>query len=224
MMPAENAPAVSPNISSKIQESRRLSGRGAPVFFLPVLHIYEIMSAVMEEIVVRDDFTCDTSVNLPYPATQPESKNRTYALAMLSNIGGGNSEMTAVSLYFYNSVILDPAYAGFAKCFHEISLVEMRHLDIFAELAYKMGMDPRLWSIQNQKRTYWTPAYNQYPRAVHNVIQNAIQGENAAIRKYRSQAGSIRDDNIVAILQRIILDEERHIEIFNGMLHYLSQN
>ena len=71
---------------------------------------------------------------------------RDSAYAMLSNVGSNNSEMTAVSLYFYNSVILNPVYADFAQCFHKISIVEMHHLHIFASLSFQMGLDPRLWS------------------------------------------------------------------------------
>ncbi|XAH73101.1 ferritin family protein [Kineothrix sp. IPX-CK] len=172
--------------------------------------------------VMSNNFTCNISVNLPYPEIQPESQNPQYALAMLSNVGSSNSEMTAVSLYFYNSVILDPLYVNFAKCFHEISIVEMHHLNIFADLAFKMGADPRLWSVQNRRKAYWTPAFNQYPREIRSIIVNSIKGEEAAIRKYRSQTSVIRDANIKSILERIILDEERHIEIFNNMLSLIS--
>ena len=163
-------------------------------------------------------FSCNAAVNLPYPPIQPERRNCKYAQEMLSNVGGSNSEMSAVSLYFYNSVILDPDYAIFAKCFHDISIVEMHHLDMFADLAYKMGEDPRLWSKCDCQMTYWTPAYNKYPRKICDVIVNSIKAEEAAIQKYRKQSESIYDANIVSILKRIILDEERHIEIFRGMM------
>ncbi len=93
---------------------------------------------------------------------------------------------------------------------------------MFADLAFQMGLDPRLWSIKNRKMVYWTPAYINYPREIKAVIYNSIKGENAAIQKYREQADTIRDANIVAILERIILDEERHIEIFNSMLEQIG--
>lgn len=167
------------------------------------------------------NFTCIAAVNLPYPAIRPDSRSRIYAQEILSNVGGSNSEMTAVSLYFFNSVILDPDYASFAKCFHEISIVEMHHLDMFADLAYTLGAEPRLWSMRNRRKVYWTPAYNRYPHEIHEVITNSIDGEEAAIQKYKNQSEFIKDANIVDILNRVILDEERHIEIFKKMLEYL---
>ena len=74
-----------------------------------------------------------------------------------------------------------------------------------------------LWSWQNRQRVYWTPGYNQYPREIKALLTNAITGEKAAIRKYQCQADSIEDPHIAAILKRIILDEELHVEIFTGL-------
>ncbi len=164
---------------------------------------------------------CDAVLNLPYPPIRTQSRRPEYARAMLSNIGSDNSEMGAVSLYFYNSVILKPEHEAFAQCFHQISMVEMHHLDIFATLAFQMGMDPRLWCMRDRGRCYWTPAYNRYPREIRALIVNALRGEQSTIRKYTRQAEVIRDPDIVEILNRIILDERHHVELFRTMLDQL---
>ena len=138
-------------------------------------------------------------LDLPYPPVQPETHRKEYAYAMLSNVGSDNSEMSAVSLYFYNSILLSPQHAAFARCFHQISIVEMHHLDIFASFAHQMGLDPRLWSVQGGRSHYWTPAYNRYPQQLPALLQNAIQGELAAIGKYRRQAETIQDLSLIHI-------------------------
>ena len=127
---------------------------------------------------------CSVTIDLPYPPIQTECRCSDYAYAMLSNIGSDNSEMSAVCLYFYNSVILNPDYEELAECFHKISVVEMHHLHIFASLASQMGLDPRLWSMQNRRRSYWSPAYNSYPRKFN---QRGVGGHSKiypAIRDY----------------------------------------
>ena len=164
---------------------------------------------------------CPAFVDLPYPPVQAQTRKREYAYAMLSNIGSGNSEMSAVSQYFYNSVILMADYSDFARCFKQISVTEMQHLDIFATLARQCGADPRLWSLQGRRMAYWPPSYNNYPQEIRAVIENSIRGEENAIRKYTQQAKTIQDDNITANLERIIQDEQRHIEIFHEMLEKL---
>lgn len=148
---------------------------------------------------------------LPYPKVQAECKNRNYALAMLDNIGGSNSEMSAISLYFYDSLV-SQEYPEMANTFHQISMVEMHHLDIFGTLALQLGADPRLWTLNRGRQVYWSPAYNQYSRDIHDILADLIQGEKGAIEKYSNQAKTINDPNVVANLNRIILDEEVHVK------------
>ena len=166
----------------------------------------------------HSDKGCKATIDLPYPPIQTDCRRKDYAYEMLSNVGAGNSEMSAVSLYFYNSLVLDPEYGEFAQCFHNISIAEMHHLHIYASLASQMGLDPRLWCMQAQGPRYWTPAYNQYPRRVRELIEYSIRGEEDAIQKYTKQSQTICDENIVAILKRIILDEQHHLQLFHEML------
>ncbi len=158
----------------------------------------------------------------PYPSTQIACRNECYAHAMMSNVGACNSEMSAVSLYFYNSVILQDSYPEVAQIFHKISVVEMRHLHIFATLAHKLGADPRLMSYEEDELIYWSPSCNHYPRPLLPLLQNALQGEKDAIRAYRSQLCWISDPCICANLKRIIQDEELHVQIYEALCRYFS--
>lgn len=45
------------------------------------------------------------SSDVPYPPIKAESGNPAYARVMLDNIGGSNSEMSAISLYIFNQLI-----------------------------------------------------------------------------------------------------------------------
>ena len=64
---------------------------------------------------------------------------------------------------------------------------------------------------------YWSPGCNQYPKGLLPLVQNALRGERAAIAEYRKQVGWIQDPCIVENLNRVILDEERHVAIFQQM-------
>lgn len=159
----------------------------------------------------------------PYPPIRIEEPNPKYAEAMLSNVGSNNSEISAVSLYFYNSVILKDDYPEIAQVFHKISMVEMHHLEIFAKLAMDLGADPRLWSCQRTCPVYWSPSYNQYPSRVIPLLKNAISAEKDAIEKYKRQAKFIQDKYIVKILNRIILDEQHHVNILSCYYQQVSK-
>lgn len=128
------------------------------------------------------------SDHTPYPPVETDGKNPQYAAAILSNIGACSSEMTAVSLYFYDSLITRNHRPDIAQCFHRISLVEMRHLDLFGELALKLGADPRLWSCSKSRMYYWCPGCCQYTAHLPDLLTNALNGEIEAIRKYHAQS------------------------------------
>ncbi len=159
---------------------------------------------------------CQYKVNAPYPPVCVDGPNFAYACEMLSNMGDTVSEMSDVSRYFYISIVAKKQFSSIATCFHHISIVEMHHLNIFAELALLLGADPRLWCGRKRKR-WWSPSFIGYPREIRALITESIKAEKAAIRKYSKQATNIFDVNIVAILNRIILDEESHLKTFSEM-------
>lgn len=165
------------------------------------------------------------SDNSPYPAVQVEAKNGRYAHAMLNNIGSRHSEISTIALYVYNSTITREAAEEISFCFHKISVVEMHHLSIFAQLALLLGADPRLWSMERKQggmnlwnsnrygMKYWNAGYNSYTAQLPQMLKNAIAGERKAIEIYQKQCEWIKDENIRSNLERIILDEELHVKI-----------
>lgn len=153
----------------------------------------------------------------PYPNVCVEEKNSMYAKAMLDNVGGSRSEITAVSLYFYNNLIAGE-HEDISYIFHKISIVEMHHLEIFGKLSLQLGENPRLWTAKGRRRVYWSPGYNQYPVQLESLLYNALNGEKATVEKYEQQACSIKDINITENLKRIILDEKIHIQIFESLI------
>lgn len=155
-------------------------------------------------------------VNKPYPKIEIEAPNETYGLMILDNVGGMNSETSAISQYIYNHAIAGQEFLELKQTFLDISMVEMHHLDIFMELALKLGADPRWWTCLNDQCCYWSPSYLNYPRQVNEVLQTAIDNECQAIDKYMYQTKVIKDSHIIAILKRIIEDEELHIKILKN--------
>ena len=81
-----------------------------------------------------------------------------------------------------------------------------------------LGADPRLWTCSGKRPCYWSPACNHYPRQLVPLLKNALQGEQDAILKYRRQADQICDAYVTDLINRIILDEQIHVEIFREMI------
>lgn len=151
----------------------------------------------------------------PYPEIRAEGKNRRYGLAILSNVGGGVSEMGAAAAYLYGHFT---QASEVADCLGHIAMVEMRHLAIFSELSRQLGEEPRLWSPFHGGRRYWTPEYLRYPRQIGQSLRYLLEEEETTIRKYSQQALWIKDGNVVDNLQRVIADEKVHVQVLEGLL------
>lgn len=136
---------------------------------------------------------------------------------MLSNVGGSVSEMGAVAQYLYGHTT-QGGRPEVAECLERLAIVEMGHLDIFAQLARQLGEDPRLWTPFRGGRRYWTPEYLRYPQSLAQLLRCAIEEEKNTIQKYNQQALWIKDENIVANLRRVIEDEKVHIRVLSSLL------
>lgn len=153
----------------------------------------------------------------PYPEVRAERWDRRTAEAILDNVGGGNSEMSAIGLYLYDHWVT-AGEPEVSQALEEISMVEMHHMEIFATLAQQMGEDPRLWGCYQGRKRWWTPGNLPYQRRLGPLLRIAAREEKAAIRKYRAQARWIGDRGIVENLRRVILDEEQHLVVL-GILY-----
>ncbi len=167
----------------------------------------------MEEISCAASYTAPG----PYPEVRAEGKNSRYGRAILSNVGGGVSEMGAVARYLYGH-FTQGGRPEVAECLGHIAMVEMHHLAIFSELARQLGEDPRLWGPFRSGRRYWTPEYLRYPRQLDQLLRCAIEEERSTIQKYNQQLLWIKDGNIMENLRRIIADEQAHIQILSRLL------
>lgn len=164
-----------------------------------------------------DEIPCEIRYTAPgpYPPVRAEGKDRRYGQAILSNVGGGVSEMGAVAAYLYGRFT---QASEIADCLGHIAVVEMHHLSIFSELSRQLGEDPRLWSQFRGGRRYWTPEYLRYPRRLDQSLRYLLEEEETTIRKYSQQALWIKDANVVENLRRVIADEKVHVEILKGLL------
>jgi len=192
------------------------------MFFIEIFdhgstYLFDIKETVIYCRYVRRDMRTTTNMHIPYPPVRTEGKNPAYAQLMLSDMGGLTSEMTAVSLYVYNMFITS-ADVELSAIYHDIAMIEMRHLEIFGKLAFELGADPRLWERQNRAMVYWSPSCTYYPAEPKAMLKNSLRSELSAIEKYERQKCEIKDRFIVDILERILLDERLHADMFKALL------
>ena len=65
----------------------------------------------------------------------------------------------------------------------------------------------------------WTPEYLKIPEQTKGMLLADIEAEKAAITQYEAHIKMIKDDCVVAVLARIIKDEEYHIMLLRALLN-----
>lgn len=163
------------------------------------------------------DIDSKFAVNLPYPPVKVNEENLHYANLILLNYAGLVSEFTAVSQYVYHEISVFKDYPVISTALKGISQVEMHHLQTLGELAVLLGGDPRYFILKKKTPHYWNPKFVAYSKTPKQLLLDDINGEKQAIAQYEKTISQIDDANIVAILKRIILDEEFHIKILNEL-------
>ncbi|KMT23180.1 ferritin-like domain-containing protein [Clostridium cylindrosporum] len=156
-------------------------------------------------------------VNLPYPKINISEKNPYYAKIILQNYAGMVSEFSAVSQYTYQKIKLFKSYPEISEVLLKISIVEMHHLEVLGKMIIELGDDPGFWIKKKDKYNYWSPKFVDYTNEPKAIIKSDITDELKAIKQYENSIKVIHDENINAILKRIILDEELHIKILTGI-------
>jgi len=159
----------------------------------------------------------DPIINLPYPKVEVQKKDPNLAYHILKLYAGNLSELTAVNQYSFQGIYLND-YKDLSKILENISIVEMRHLKILGELIEKLGLIPYYATYNNNKPIPWNSDYVNFTINYREMLVSDINGENDAIKEYKKIINMTDDSNIKAIINRIILDEERHIEILKKLL------
>ena len=157
-------------------------------------------------------------VNMAYPKIEVSRKDPTFAYKLLHVYSGNVSELTAITQYSFQSFYLHE-YHDLSNILEQISIVEMHHLKILAKLILELGLTPYYvtYGCGNTPNP-WNSDNVDYTTDYRDMLLSNINSEVSAIRDYNRLINETTDTNIRSILKRIIVDEERHIEIFSELL------
>ncbi|MCD7808591.1 MAG: hypothetical protein LUH02_04555, partial [Erysipelotrichaceae bacterium] len=117
-----------------------------------------------------------------------------------------------------NMILTKEEHPDLSQIFRNIKQEEMKHMELLADLCYQLGIDPRLWEIQNDLLQYWSPGYNIYPRTLHKMIENMINNETKLIDIMQSQISMFDEPIIIDIFHQIITEDKKHVDILKTRL------
>lgn len=158
----------------------------------------------------------------PYPTVSVQAPNQTYAQMLSAAFAGSKGEITAITQYLYQSWTLENCAADFTYSLTQIAKVEMLHLNIMGQLITQLGGNPIYRSFQYNRPTLWNAGMVGYHSTLTKALHLNIAHEQAAIDTYQQLSSVIKDECVVAVTQRLVLDEQLHLELFRKYLSEIS--
>ena len=152
--------------------------------------------------------------NIPYPKLMNIRQNTRYANLLYDNFAGEEGELTAVNQYIYEHIELK-RYESFSKILLSIAMEEMHHLDLIGDLIKRLGRKPY---YINKDQCMWSANNIKYHFSnVYDMLMFNIELEKKSIERYKEAIKYTQNKSIKDLLERIILDEQTHLEIFNRL-------
>lgn len=163
---------------------------------------------------MNECFNC--RLDTPYPEVRTQGRNTAYAAILTESLAGQASETTAILQYVFQHVIC--RNERISKAMACIANVEMHHYEMISELIFDLGGNPRVAAQNGCSLRYWNGQMVDYATDPKCFLKSNILAENAAIAGYNCSINQICDSYVREVLERIILDEQHHISIFNELL------
>lgn len=163
------------------------------------------------------------SVNLPYPSLEGLSEDRKSACIIMPAYCQAKSEFTAINQYFFHYFHFDYiGYPEFAKILEEISISEMMHFEILGKMLIRLGTNPVYTATPPQMSNFYNTSYVKYSTHPQKMLMDDIEGETMAIQMYEQMLTKLDNEQVAAIIQRIIMDEKLHLKVLTELLERLN--
>lgn len=146
------------------------------------------------------------------PALQIPEPALTYATLLYEAYAGKNSELTAITTYLYQAVLLDnPEFDGL---FRPIAYEKMQHLEKLALSLRYLGVDPKYGELNNGNWIEWRANFVNYTSDLCSLLEGNIADEAGRHQKYLELAQIIPIPQIQCFLTEIAASAECHYNLF----------
>ncbi len=160
---------------------------------------------------------------LPYPSLDGIHPNSRDLQAIREDYSGIISELSAITQYVYHQLYAkEEGDTSVGSTLLSIAQIEMRHLNLLGSAILKLGGDPRFIYQEDCHLVYWNGSVIDHSTQIQQMLVADIVLERKTIACYIRQANATCQPALAALLRRIVLDEEIHISILQGLLDGIS--
>ena len=163
-------------------------------------------------------------VDLPYPKLDHLEPDLRAAEIIAASYASAGSELGAVLQYLYHHFQYgERGMQKYADTMENISIAEMTHFDLLGTALIRLGVDPVYTSRPPRRYDYFNTSRLAYSRYPLKMLLDDIQSEEAAIAQYEDMISCLRNEEIAALIQRIVMDERLHVMVLKALLEEVNQ-
>lgn len=162
------------------------------------------------------------TAELPYPCIDCLTTDLRSGQIISFAYAGLNGELTAILQYSYHKLHFAAVNEADAELLERIAIAEMTHLEILGKSMLKLGVNPLYLQYPNSNK-YYVASDVSRAYTPTKMLMDDVMSELNAIAEYKKMLFVLTNEQVQAIIQRIILDEEVHLETLKGMLQKYSK-
>ena len=163
------------------------------------------------------------TINEKFPTTDGISSDA-YSLAVISPAyASSTGELNAVLQYVYHSLNFDnQGMKEISEVLESIAIAEMIHLKLLGKTICALGASPVYCQNPPTAFNFYSTKYVAYSRNLINMIEDDVMGEKHAICQYSKMLQRLKNEQVIAIVSRILEDEKLHLETLKEILSRLK--
>ena len=155
----------------------------------------------------------ELKADLPYPSLDGIGEDCRTLRIVSPAYAGRDGELTATLQYVYQSIYLDACGEGeTAKLLLSIGITEMHHIQILGSLITRLGAPPVFTACPPYPVGFYSASCVNYTRSLETMLLSDLAKEREAIACYRKMLSLLQSPRVEAVIARIILDEEVHVQ------------
>ena len=115
------------------------------------------------------------------------------------------------------TLVLSAEFPEVADTLQAIAIAEMHHVQLLGKTMFALGVTPLFTRYPNSKNYYNTSYVSQSVTPTKIFVDN-LKGELQAIAEYRKILLALNNEQVAALVERIILDEQLHVETLKSLM------
>ena len=159
--------------------------------------------------------------DLPYPSTDALTTDVRSGQIISFAYATLNGEVTATLQYAYHNFVLSATHPEIAETLLSIAVAEMHHISLLGKAMCRLRITPLYTQYPNSKNYYNTSCVSQSVTPTKILMDN-LKGELNAISEYRKMLLVLNNEQVEALIERIILDEQLHVETLKNLMEKLN--